>query len=1102
MGELYKALQERDLPLAFRNYQVLRGRGVFSTSNPKHAAPRARQDTFMLLRQLVQLFHKTRLEMLRELSSSSQIFRSTRLERQIEKQELQRQQVLQDIRQVLRMDLTTAFSSQAEERGYLTVLDRRLALVDAIAESRAKIASSFAKGAETSSTDNRREALKVLEDWAVASPEPKKVFALSEEGSKHDTNTTKKAFSTITTLEQDLAQSLTKLMRLLVHSHTFLIRSMLDTIPEKFGIQTTVRMHVALLRYYAMFGRDGYRDSMAIITQMDRNPQLDWKKDPEVYDYLMYTLSHIPGNEPKAERLIQQMLSQDLVPRETTMKAAILCAARSGDLSTCSRYISRMQQQWNLSLSERMKAILLYACAQRGDFESALEILDQLSGSGKLVQDKDIKNSLSSQSKRRRRAQEKKTAELLPKPARPTVEESSFEGEEVSITATGNTPFVTAEMEASLSAHDIINNSNILLALINQTHARRRRLSKENSSRRLPQTTSQDFLKEEVSKVLELFTVIAKDPQQVDTQLYTIMMQYLSTLPSPLPGMMYLYREMQASERAKPNAITYRIMLDACAEQIDMEQGRALWEQMEKDKIPTLGFVRASYVKGWGRAGYLQTADWIARQGLVMQRVAQEEKEQLYWKLKSDQRQRLGRRERALFTSSSSTAHGTADRDAKLSQLQVPEMINLSVLHELMRANRVHNRPKRVINLFKQVDAGKWGEKLRPNQFTLSIVLQACSSPMADPRCVDQAVHLVEKFLRKLKDRLEPRKRRHSPVNQTPLLSLSTPSSMPLPWDPSNNSLGLDSFLTSERTRSSFLEPQGPTKTENDTLSPAASPSTSSSSSFTKSAWSSWSSWSFRSERIGEDDKEIEDDTEENISSQDGYDAIDVGDDDNMDEDSAEQMPTTMGSESYSDRLAAGGVIPCLSGENYEIYFTMLAQHHRQEKMVEVWDGMMAAYASMGLTNSSPKTLVDYDFSSISSKHEHRYKGPPRVQAVNILVEALENVQWGVQPIRRIQRDLETFWPEQDWSRAGRMRRLTGNVNRYGSVATILEEVTEPHLSLDSPSTPVQELEGNSSPSISARPPPYSGRFDDYEEYEDDDDDGFLGDGAGGRFWK
>src|SRR5690554_1936967 len=120
------------------------------------------------------------------------------------------------------------------------------------------------------------------------------------------------------------------------------------------------------MRYYAMLGREGCQDVFAIVERMN-DQSVQWKSEPKVYDYILYSLSHMSGNEAQADRVIGQMLANDIIPRQVTMKAAILCAARSGDIQACSRYISRMHQEWNLTITERMKAILLYACAKRGD---------------------------------------------------------------------------------------------------------------------------------------------------------------------------------------------------------------------------------------------------------------------------------------------------------------------------------------------------------------------------------------------------------------------------------------------------------------------------------------------------------------------------------------------------------------------------------------------------------------------------------------------------------------------------------------------------------------------------------------------------------------
>lgn len=224
MNELQGAIKGRDLQTAYKCYQELRCRGTFSTSNRNSQYSGA--SLFRTLSQLVQLIHRTRLEL--TVKSSSLPSSQHKQAKLLQKLDAQRRQVLKDIEPYVKME-------QPPTTGYLTVSQRRLALVDAMTESKAKVELSFSAGAETYLKD-RREALKLLEDWALATPEPKKVF-VAPTGVTHSENIT-------AILEQDLARGVTRLMRLLVHSHTFLVRSMLETIPENFGISTTVGMHV------------------------------------------------------------------------------------------------------------------------------------------------------------------------------------------------------------------------------------------------------------------------------------------------------------------------------------------------------------------------------------------------------------------------------------------------------------------------------------------------------------------------------------------------------------------------------------------------------------------------------------------------------------------------------------------------------------------------------------------------------------------------------------------------------------------------------------------------------------------------------------------
>ncbi|KAF9988271.1 hypothetical protein BGZ65_009499 [Modicella reniformis] len=624
-----------------------------------------------------------------------------------------------------------------------------------------------------------REALRVLENWAAANPQGGPPFEVTSD-----------------ILKYELSGWLIILMKRLVYSHTNLIRTMLGTIPQRFGVPATVDMYLV-----GLLCSDACKITVFMLSVV-----VEWKHEPAVYHHLLHSLRHTSGNQDQADKIIEEMLANNLVPRMEAMKAAITCAAHSGDLESCSRYINRMDQEWNLTITDRLKAILLYACTKRRDFDGTLEVLAQFSHSERLVHP-----SLDARLRRRSR-----------------------DSDPVSASSSSVT---FADVQELLSAQDVVDKSNILLALINQTQARRGR------KKRL----SHEFI-EEVSKVLELFTIITKDSKQVDTQLYTIMVQYLSKMPSPLPGMMYLYKEMRELGNVNPNCVTYRIILDACAEQIDMDQAKQLWEDMSVSNIPQDCHTRASYVKGWGRAGHLETAERIAKEGLLAQEILE----------------RVRRRHQIALV-----VKGKQRRDHSLSMLLKPgrqprqqqtlDMIDLNVLHELMKAHRAHDKPERVYELYQEVEVGKWGSKIRPNEYSLSIVLGACGSSSATSELVDMSIGLVDQYLQK-------QRRRHVR----------------------------------------------------------------------------------------------------------------------------------------------------LQGDETTLYYIMLGRHHRQRKMVEVWDDMM-----------------------------QWIKRPPSHLTVKFTTEALENVQWGAAPIKRIRWQLRENWPDVEWSTSGRRRRRGSNGNALGSFGFAYDSTDE-----------------------------------------------------------
>ncbi|KAG0348770.1 hypothetical protein BG004_004237 [Podila humilis] len=667
-------------------------------------------------------------------------------------------------------------------------------LVDALAHSKATVQHSYSRRSKTAMGD-WRNAFGVLEAWCRERASLKLIAALQIDKKSEPTTKTRKQAH----LEYALSTWLRRIFSQLVYTYTHLVRSTLETLPDQFGIQATTEMYLVLIKYYAMQGQSGTQDILDTVTAMSRS-NVPWMSEPQVYDRLLFALSHVSGNTTKADRIIEEMLSNDVMPRKQTMVAAILCAARSGDLEACSRYITQMHLNWNLSLTERMKAILLYACAQRGDFDTAFEILQQLSKAGPLVDDGPSRPHSLPLSKRA--ASQKRRAKK---------ETQSVEGTEVSHHAT---------LEEALQGQDIVNVTNLLLALINETHAKRIGKDRRNL----------EFLKNEVAKVLELFTMITQNPDHVDTQLYTIMMQYLSTLPSPLPGMMYLYKEMRVSKRAKPNVITFKVMMDACAEQMEMGIGQTLWADMAKLRIKPDSHVRASYVKGWGRIGNIKAAEDLCMEGWLVQ-----------------QKSRTG-------------------------LLAIPDATSLTVLHELMRANRASNLPYRVVELYREIEGGRWGPNIRPNQFTLSLVLQACGAQSSSVDLVDQGIEIVEHFVAKQQQEL--------------LEQLS------------GQRVGIDEIQETGATSHS-------------------------------------------------------------------------------------EIPQIIKDED----LHSG-----LSDVNYQLYFTMLGRHHRQRKMLEVWDEMMWQSTTGTGTITTPSRMT-----------------------VSIVIESLENVQWGAGPIKRIRKELRTRWPNVQW---------------------------------------------------------------------------------------
>ncbi|KAF9970795.1 hypothetical protein BGZ73_006424 [Actinomortierella ambigua] len=388
-----------------------------------------------------------------------------------------------------------------------------------------------------------------------------------------------------------LEQHLELLMRKLVYTHTALMRQLFDELEERFGLESgpTFGMHMTFLRHYARFGYGGKgpgggSTAALQIVKLMQDRQLPWQEEAEVYDLLLASMARRAGWRNEIRLLVDTMLAHGVLPKQETMQAAMLCAARSGDVATCSSYLDRMHREWGLTPSERLKSILLYACAKRGDFQGAVEVFGQLMDRGHLTRTNTPVSSLGSRD----------TGTAL------AVEESQ-KGPQ-------------GDLDNAL-----VNQSNLLLALINQSTA-------SAKGRRRDPGQDRTMIQKEARLILQLFTMIAHPRQgdrgattsKVDSHLYTILMQYLSTLPAPLQGMRHLYEEMLKRAETSPNLITYKILLDACAEQMDMTTGQGYWNDMVQQGILPNKHVSASYIKGWCRVGEFAKAEAVCREALQM----------------------------------------------------------------------------------------------------------------------------------------------------------------------------------------------------------------------------------------------------------------------------------------------------------------------------------------------------------------------------------------------------------------------------------------------------------------------------------------------------
>lgn len=245
MAQLGQSLKDRNLASALDVYHVVRRRTL-----PADQV----ESLFHFQRQLVQLFHFSTLE-------KSALGRPERFAKQISQLDQRRDWVLRHISERILVGYDHA--------------EALAGLVDAIGKSRAMVQHSYVTNS-TNKLQDWREALKVLEEWSAAekpwdwrkstsetdvtkevgisgtTPTWKHASAgdvAKESGSSANTPTWRNAI-----LERELANWLVKLMSKLVYSHTYLVRSLLDTIPKQFGIKSTVEMHLVSRPFSFLIG--------------------------------------------------------------------------------------------------------------------------------------------------------------------------------------------------------------------------------------------------------------------------------------------------------------------------------------------------------------------------------------------------------------------------------------------------------------------------------------------------------------------------------------------------------------------------------------------------------------------------------------------------------------------------------------------------------------------------------------------------------------------------------------------------------------------------------------------------------------------------------
>ncbi|KAF9159062.1 hypothetical protein DFQ26_006952 [Actinomortierella ambigua] len=227
-------------------------------------------------------------------------------------------------------------------------------------------------------------------------------------------------------------------------------------------------------------------------------------------------------------------------------------------------------------------------------------------------------------------------------------------------------------------------------------------------------------------------------------------MQYLSTMPSPLQGMRHLYDDMLKRPETSPTLVTFKILLDACAEQMDMTAGQGYWNDMIQQGILPNKYVSASYIKGWCRVGEFAKAEAVCREALQMS-LGTDKKEGIKQAKVALQRRAFLEQVQSQAEGQSSSAPSQSRKRLKairnrmvnermmvrqLARQQV-EAFDMSVIEALMQGYVRHDLWQEACRVYEAVDQGRWGNTIRPTAKTLATYFYCCSQGRFVQKAID-----------------------------------------------------------------------------------------------------------------------------------------------------------------------------------------------------------------------------------------------------------------------------------------------------------------------------------------------------------------------------